>query len=1106
MKDRTRKICSVLLTLTLFVGILLPMGAETVEAKDDDPGIQSENPAGFWYTVTGDGTLHINRFPNGWVSSNGGVVEIPSVIDGKTVTELDKDLYVNDITQVTVPGTIAEIPDYLFRVYNSGNEDLIKVVLKDGVEKIGREAFAQQENLFSVTLSDALTEIGGSAFQSCNALTSIDLPDSLTTIGGSAFGSTHLTSVTLPNSVTDVGASAFFNCSRLQSATLSSGMTTIPKRLFQECENLTTVTIPASITKIEEDAFDGCDSLTTVYYGGTQAQWNTLIGSYNNMASGNDALKTATVYFGDGTTDEPTEPDDPAPTIPTPVNLTAESTVDGVQLEWDIPLSVGGAEWNYDGVIVYRKDAGSSRYTEIARTTQPMDQAYLDKDVKDGASYIYRLCAYDGSEANVGEYSKSVTITYDANPFTTTTIRDTAILLGNQQDGEDNYIGVDKLWLTTGAQGMRIDLIFPQEMDELKNETLSVTVSGGGQTFQGTAVEYIGQQVSFTLALTGGKHLKPNTTYTVTVKDARGNTIAATTLESAGRETSSWGFTNKDASYSLTDLKRYYPESIAEALYDLDKSHGEDGLCFGMALAGALWQQGDMPRISSIHELLNTTSWGTTLVSGQWQGVSLEDYIKACNALQFSQPYAKQTRNNRDDYDGLVRAVKSGEPVIIGTWINGMEGHAVLAYDYKEDSSSFTIYVQDPQCMPYQLSTLTLKGRSGAWYGWSYERRGWKVDSSGAEDPNMYFAWRSATTTPDDDFSVDSVFADAKENIKYNIGNDLDNLWNSLVGGAGASVTPIAGTSGAWLEGSGTVTMNSLSDEVSLADSEISVTARGTNARFALADGIDSATVSGSGNLALNCTAGDMTVTFNGTAANGVTLARSGDSVTISGASGGSVVVSENGATTTTTTITPGQDVSVSFAGETEHPDEPASDLPYRDVRANDWFYDAVKFVSDEKLMTGTGANTFAPNLTTTRGMIVSILYRLEGGPQINGSSPFTDVKDDDWYGDAVRWAERAGVVSGTSATTFAPNAAITREQLAAILMNYANYKHENTSARADLSKYSDVSKISSWANDVMAWAVSKGYISGMTATTLAPQGSATRAQVAAILQRYLAD
>lgn len=1079
MKDRTRKICSVLLTLTLFVGILLPMGAAPAQAATIFD--RSE----FRYDENGDGTICITDLP----LDHGESVEIPETIDGKTVTALDTTLFyaVDGVRSVTIPGTVKEIPSSLC----DDQSVLTTVVLKNGVETIGARAFQNDKNLSSVSLSNSLTKIGESAFEFCYGLSAITLPNGLTTIGTQAFSRTGLTALVLPDSVQSVSREAFSYNSALETVTLSAGMTTLPALSFRSCTSLREVTIPASITTIASTAFDGCSKLSTIYYGGSQSQWQALVADV-------DELQDVNVIFG---SDEPQQPETPESTIPTPIDVTATSTVDGVQLNWSIPLSDPWSDWVYDGFIIYRENA-SGKFTEIDRSSV---MTYVDKDVKDGGSYTYWLCAYDGSAT--GDYSKTVTITYDANPFTTTTIRDTAILLGNQQDGEDNYIGVDKLWLTTGAQGMRIDLIFPEEMDELKNETLSVTVSGGGQTFQGTAVEYIGQQVSFTLVLTGGKHLKPNTTYTVTVKDARGNTIAATTLESAGRETSSWGFTNKDASYSLTDLKRYYPESIAEALYDLDKSHGEDGLCFGMALAGALWQQGDMPRISSIHELLNTTSWGTTLVSGQWQGVSLEDYIKACNALQFSQPYAKQTRDNRDDYDGLVRAVKSGEPVIIGTWINGMEGHAVLAYDYKEDSSSFTIYVQDPQCMPYQISTLTLKGRSGAWYGWSYERRGWKVDSSGAEDPNMYFAWRSATTTPDDDFSVDSVFADAKENIKYNIGNDLDNLWNGLVGGAGASVTPIAGTSGAWLEGSGTVTMNSLSDEVSLADSEISVTARGTNARFALADGIDSATVSGSGNLALNCIAGDVTVAFNGTAANGVTLARSGDSVTISGASGGSVVVSENGATTTTTTITPGQDVSVTLDGDiNEEPDTPAGDTPFTDVRTSDWFYDPVKYVYEEKLMTGTGANTFAPNLTTTRGMIVSILYRLEGGPQINGSSPFTDVKDDDWYGDAVRWAERAGVVSGTSATTFAPNAAITREQLAAILMNYANYKHENTSARADLSKYSDAGKISSWANDVMAWAVSKGYISGMTATTLAPQGSATRAQVAAILQRYLAD
>lgn len=1090
MKDRTRKICSVLLTLTLFVGILLPMGAETVEAAEKT----IYDPEKFDYEENGNGMITITAFPQ--KSYHDGTIEIPEYFDNKKVTALEDTgvSYSEHVKVLTIPGSITVIPGIF------DNHTLLEsVTLENGVQEIKANAFRNDKKLSSVSLPNSLTKIGESAFEFCYGLSSITLLNGLTTIGSQAFAHTGLSMLVLPDSVQSVSREAFAFNSALETVTLSAGMTTLPALSFRNCTSLTTVTIPESITSIDNTAFDGCNVLSTIYYGGSASQWRALVADV-------DELQDVNVVFGENDPSTPTEPDDPSSAIPTPVNVTAESTVDGVQLEWNIPLSVGDTKWDYDGVIVCRENTNGS-YTNIGRTTQQMDQTYLDKDVEDGKTYTYALCAYKGNEW--GEhFSNSVTITYDANPFTTTTIRDTAILLGNQQDGEDNYIGVDKLWLTTGAQGMRIDLIFPEEMDELKNETLSVTVSGGGQTFQGTAVEYIGQQVSFTLELTGGKHLKPNTTYTVTVKDARGNTIAATTLESAGRETSSWGFTNKDASYSQTDLKRYYPESIAEALYDLDKSHGEDGLCFGMALAGALWQQGDMPRISSIHELLNTTSWGTTLVSGQWQGVSLEDYIKACNALQFSQPYAKQTRNNRDDYDGLVRAVKSGEPVIIGTWINGMEGHAVLAYDYKEDSSSFTIYVQDPQCMPYQISTLTLKGRSGAWYGWSYERRGWKVDSSGAEDPNMYFAWRSATTTPDDDFSVDSVFADAKENIKYNIGNDLDNLWNGLVGGAGASVTPIAGTSGAWLEGSGTVTMNSLSDEVSLADSEISVTARGTNARFALADGIDSATVSGSGNLALNCIAGDVTVAFNGTAANGVTLARSGDSVTISGASGGSVVVSENGATTTTTTITPGQDVSVTLDGNiNEEPDTPAGDMPFTDVRTSDWFYDPVKYVYEEGLMTGTGATAFAPNVTTTRAMIVSILYRLEGGPAVSGnSSPFNDVHTSDWYYDAVRWAERTGVVGGVGDGRFAPNTAITREQLAAMLMNYANYKHQNVSARADLSRYSDADRVSAWAEDAVAWANAEGYISGMTATTIAPQGSATRAQVAAILQRYLAD
>ena len=115
-------------------------------------------------------------------------------------------------------------------------------------------------------------------------------------------------------------------------------------------------------------------------------------------------------------------------------------------------------------------------------------------------------------------------------------------------------------------------------------------------------------------------------------------------------------------------------------------------------------------------------------------------------------------------------------------------------------------------------------------------------------------------------------------------------------------------------------------------------------------------------------------------------------------------------------------------------------------------------------------------------------------------------MSDGDWYATAVNWAATEGIVSGTGEGDFSPNTAITREQLAAMLMNYAAYKGQDVSARADLSAYSDTAAISSWANDVMSWAVAEGLISGMTEDTLQPQGNATRAQVAAILERFLAQ
>ena len=179
------------------------------------------------------------------------------------------------------------------------------------------------------------------------------------------------------------------------------------------------------------------------------------------------------------------------------------------------------------------------------------------------------------------------------------------------------------------------------------------------------------------------------------------------------------------------------------------------------------------------------------------------------------------------------------------------------------------------------------------------------------------------------------------------------------------------------------------------------------------------------------------------------------------------------------------------------------SKLPFSDVRIADWFYNDVKYVYEKGMMSGTAADVFAPNATTTRAMIVTILYRLEGSPAVTGTSAFVDVPAGQWYTDAVNWAAANQIVKGTSATTFAPNDSITREQMAAILYRYAQYKGYDVTKKADLSGYSDNGQVSAYAKDALAWANAAKLINGVTNTTLAPQGNATRAQVSAILHRF---
>lgn len=191
---------------------------------------------------------------------------------------------------------------------------------------------------------------------------------------------------------------------------------------------------------------------------------------------------------------------------------------------------------------------------------------------------------------------------------------------------------------------------------------------------------------------------------------------------------------------------------------------------------------------------------------------------------------------------------------------------------------------------------------------------------------------------------------------------------------------------------------------------------------------------------------------------------------------------------------------SVSGGGTSDK--EPESLLPFGDVSEKAWYYSAIEYVYEHDLMAGTSATTFEPNATLSRAMVAQILYNLEGQPTVEGESAFTDTNTH-WAATAITWAQKTGVVSGYENNTFRPNKAVTREELAQMLYNYAKYKEYNLTAKGDLTVFPDGSKVSSWAETAMAWANGNRLINGFEDNTLRPGGDSTRAQAASILMNF---
>ena len=232
------------------------------------------------------------------------------------------------------------------------------------------------------------------------------------------------------------------------------------------------------------------------------------------------------------------------------------------------------------------------------------------------------------------------------------------------------------------------------------------------------------------------------------------------------------------------------------------------------------------------------------------------------------------------------------------------------------------------------------------------------------------------------------------------------------------------------------------------------------------------------------------------------------EELTVTSAKGGKLVLTDLGGGKYTFRM-PAANVEVAArfrkAGDAQ-PEPARPPMAFVDVNERDWFYDAAKFVYEKGMMSGTSENAFSPNAATTRGMLVTILYRMEGEPAA-AEAAFSDVPREMYYAKAVDWASQNGIVTGYGGNetgTFGPDNSVTREQMATILYRYSAKKGMDMTARGDLSGFADKEAISGYAQEAMTWAVGMALVSGMGDGTVAPSGSATRAQVATILMRYL--
>lgn len=1084
-----KRIVSLLMVFSLIVG-LLPTVAMGAKSSTDVA-----------YAVTG-GNIYFDKSTGTvtYCDKNVTVADIPETIDGVKVTGIGVYTFYgcSDLTSVSIPSGVTSIEDDAFHLcYNLTaitvdqsnteycdkdgvlfNKDQTVLVaypnakatsytIPSSVKSIGSYAFCDCSDLTSVSIPNSVTSIGDWAFSECSGLTSISIPNGVTSIGDDAFlGCSNLTSVSIPNSVMSIGDSAFYNCSGLTSVSIPSSVTSIGDWAFSECSSLTSVNIPGSVTSIRKGAFCGCSSLTDVYYSGTEAQWKAI--NIDNVYNYNDDLLSATIHYNSGGASDELK-------VTSVVLMNNEKSDPGFLLQGDAralvmqvasPIQLGTGN-------IYVKDSSTDQVIASAQVCSgyniqitPKDNVYeVDVYLKDlfGASFpsgkTFYIAFNDGvfvdpvTKQPYRGFSTKSTCTISTYPveiwgFTNTDMVTSIIPVSTYEKFFPHLIAK----------------IFQSFDDGSNGQCFGMAITAGTAT------------CGFPYYKTFASNRTINSLYEISDKNTYNEKLSMTaaeyiSLSQVAQKTLDFNKRLKESKNNFSGLRdavlAYQNGSGGPVVIGLDGSHA--------LLASYIVETDDRCDIYAYDCNFPTDNVVLHLYkqNGEYKTWKVINYTKG-RTYGYNEKVCYLVVDN--SVIEKLNTVDESHTALIND--NGR--YDLLSCGIRPD---FSITGNNNQ------TAVVLKGEILS------------------EDLELCFPIMNINDGKDNPQSNSLFWVLNDTPITFKADGDENALTDISLTGSNESIN-------VKVDASATVTLatsNCKNRDDFLAKVEASSSVSAEMSVLYLSEGSEYL-VSTSGDISDVATTDlrSSAVIFDGLSNHSITVQHEDDVKTIGVPEQFqdspvyvSISESEKEGTCVVTLSsdldsdgTPDKTIHQSLLSDSSSSEPTQPETPFLDLLPTDYFYAPVRWAVENGITTGVSATAFAPMDVCSRAQIVTFLWRAAGEPEVTFGNGFADVAADAYYAKAVAWAVEKGITTGTSDTTFSPDAPCTRAQAVTFLWRCAGEPEAETG-----SAFSDVIDKDYYAKAV-AWAAEQGITTGTTDTTFSPSDPCTRAQIVSFLYR----